>query len=140
MNNSMSCSDGRWCARADALLSVEGIHVCSVTATGKGLVLGVETGEDVTGCPDCGVVAVGPGRRQVRLQDIPYFGKPVMLLWAKRVWGCPDRDCPRTTFTEDQALARPRAKLTARAPAWATDALQHVDTSVSALAHQLGVS
>jgi hypothetical protein len=50
MNNSMSCSDGRWCARADALLSVEGIHVCSVTATGRGLVLGVETSEDVTGC------------------------------------------------------------------------------------------
>jgi transposase len=44
---------------------VEGIHVSSVTATGRGLVLGVETGEDPTGCPDSGVVAVGHGRRRV---------------------------------------------------------------------------
>ena len=101
MTNSMSCSDGLRCTRADALLGVEGVHVSSVTATPGGLVLGVETGEDITGCPDCGVVAVGHGRRQVRLHDIPCFGRPVRLLWAKRVWRCPDRDCPRTTFTEE---------------------------------------
>jgi len=90
--------------------------------------------------PDCGVVAVGHGRRQVRLHDIPCFGRPVRLLWAKRVWRCADPDCPRTTFTEAHPLAGPRTKLTARAAAWATDALQGFDTSVSALAHQLGVS
>ena len=140
MNNSMSCSGGRWCTRADALLGVEGVRVSSVTATGTGLLLGVETGENVTGCADCGVIAVGHGRRQVRLHDIPCFGRPVRLLWAKRVWRCPDPDCPRTTFTEEHPLAGPRAKLTARAAGWATDALQHFDTSVSALAHQLGVS
>ncbi|MET4096680.1 transposase family protein [Arthrobacter sp. UYCu712] len=119
MNNSLSCSDGRWCTRADALLGVEGIHVNSVTTSGTGLVLGVETGEDVTGCPDCGVVAVGHGRRQVRLHDIPCFGGPVRLLWAKRLWRCPDPGCPRTTFTEEHPLAGPRAKLTARAVSWA---------------------
>jgi hypothetical protein len=37
-------------------------------------------------------------------------------------------------------MAVSRAKLTARAVGWATDALQRFDTSVSALAHQLGVS
>ncbi|WP_444964457.1 ISL3 family transposase [Pseudarthrobacter sulfonivorans] len=140
MNNSMSCSAGRWCMRADALLGVEGVHVSSVTATRTGLVLGVETGVDLAGCPDCGVVAVGHGRRQVRLHDIPCFGQPVRLLWAKRVWRCPDPDCPKTTFSEEHPLAGPRAKLTARAAHWATDALQRFDTSVSALAHQLGVS
>ncbi|MFJ5975634.1 ISL3 family transposase [Pseudarthrobacter oxydans] len=140
MTNSMSCSHGHWCTRADALLGVEGIHVTAVTATASGLVLHVETGHDLASCPNCGVVAVGHGRRQVRLHDIPCFGRPVRLLWAKRVWRCPDPDCPRTTFTEEHPLAGPRAKLTARAAAWATDALQHFDTSVSALAHQLGVS
>ncbi|MGO4493203.1 transposase family protein [Arthrobacter sp. 2YAF22_2] len=139
MTNSMSCSHGRWCTRADALLGVEGVHLSSVTATAAGLVLGVETGEDLTGCPDCGVVAVGHGRRPVRLHDIPCFGRPVRLMWAKRVWRCPDPDCPRTTFSEEHPLAGPHAKLTARAVGWATDALQ-LDTSVSALAHQLGVS
>jgi hypothetical protein len=44
MNNSMSCSHGRWCTRADTLLGAEGIHISSVTATEAGLVLGVETG------------------------------------------------------------------------------------------------
>jgi transposase len=140
MNNSMSCSGGRWCTRADALLGVEGIHIRSVTTTANGLVLRVETGETLSGCPACGVIAIGHGRREVRLHDIPCFGRPVRLLWAKRVWRCPDPDCPGNTFTEEHPLAGPRAKLTARAVAWATDALQRFDTSVSALAHQLGVS
>jgi hypothetical protein len=140
MNSSMPGSGGRRCARADALLGVEGVHISSVTATTSSLVLRVETGEDLVGYPDCGVVAVGDRRRQVRLHDIPCFGRPVRLLWAKRVWHCPDPGCPRTTFTEEHPLAGPRARLTARAVVWATDALQHFDTSVSALAHQLGVS
>lgn len=59
---------------------------------------------------------------------------------AKRVWRCPDPDCPKTTFSEEHPLAGPRAKLTAGAAQWATDALQHFNTPVSALAHQLGVS
>ena len=120
MTNSLSCSDGLRCTRADALLGVEGVHVSSATATPGGLVLGVETGQDITGCLDCGVVAVRHGRRQVRLHDIPCFGRPVRLLWAKRVWRCPDRDCPRTTVTEEHPLAGPRAKLTSRAVNWAT--------------------
>ena len=37
---------------------VEGIHICSVTATGTGLVLYIETAETDIGWPDCGVVAV----------------------------------------------------------------------------------
>ncbi|MDI3214095.1 transposase family protein [Arthrobacter sp. AL12] len=81
-----------------------------------------------TGGPDCGVIAVGHGRRRVRLHDIPYFGRPVRLPWAKRVWRCPDQGCPRMTFAEEHALAGPRAKPTARAVNWATDALQHFDT------------
>jgi transposase len=85
MPNATSCPGGRWCERADALLGVEGIHVCSVTAAGTGLVLHVETAEAVSGCPDCGVVAIGHGRRPVRLHDTPCFGRPVRLLWAKRV-------------------------------------------------------
>ncbi|MFF2243294.1 hypothetical protein ACFVTM_03830 [Arthrobacter sp. NPDC058130] len=41
----MSCSDGRSCTRADALLGVEGIHFSSVAATAASLVLHTETGE-----------------------------------------------------------------------------------------------
>jgi hypothetical protein len=35
MSNSMSCSEGRWCTRADALLGVEGIRVCSVNGVNQ---------------------------------------------------------------------------------------------------------
>lgn len=79
----MSCSSGRWCVRSEALFGVEGIHVSTVTVNTKALVLRGETGEDITGCPDCGVVAVGHGRRLVCLHGIPCFGRPVRLLWAK---------------------------------------------------------
>ena len=44
------------------------------------------------------------------------------------------------TFSEIHELAAPGTRLTRRAVSWATDALAHHDTSVSALAHQLGVS
>ncbi|MDI3243211.1 hypothetical protein QK292_16800 [Arthrobacter sp. AL08] len=57
MTDSMSCSHGRWRTRADELFGVEGIHVSSVTATATGLVLRTETGDEVAGCPDCGIVA-----------------------------------------------------------------------------------
>lgn len=84
--------------REDALFSIEGIHVSSVTTTGAGLLLRVETGETVSGCPECGVV-VGHGRCQARLHDIPCFGRPVRLLWSKRVWQCPDLGCRAATST-----------------------------------------
>src|SRR3954469_19626751 len=140
MSHATSCPGGRWCERADAMLGLDGIHVTSVRETASGFVLHVETGMTLAGCPACGVVAVGHGRRRVRLHDAPSFGRPVRLVWAKRLWRCPDAGCPAGTFTEEHPLAPPRAKLTARAVAWAVDALERFDTSVSALAHQLGVS
>ena len=111
MANATCSPGGRWCEQADALFGVEGIHVCSVAAAGTGGVLNVEAAETVSGCPECGVARP----RRVRLHDTPCFGRAVRLLWAKRVWRCPDPDCPRTTFTEEYELG-PRAKLTARGP------------------------
>lgn len=140
MHNSTSSLCGRWCGRADALLGVDGVHITSITETDSVLSVHVETDQRIAGCPACGVVAIGHGRRRIRLHDIPCFGRPVRLIWAKRLWRCPDEHCPRTVFTEEHALAGKRAILTARAISWATDALEKYDTSVSALAHQLGVS
>ncbi|MGH7429042.1 MAG: ISL3 family transposase [Candidatus Methylomirabilaceae bacterium] len=140
MHNSTSCSGGSWCDRADALLGVPGVHITSVTEAAAGLIVHVETDQTMTGCPACGVVAVGHGRRRIRLHDIPCFGQPVRLVWAKRLWRCPDVHCPGRVFSEEHDLAGKRAILTSRAIGWATDALEKYDTSVSALAHQLGVS
>ena len=140
MSNSTSCGDGKWCALSDALLGVTGIHITAVSEAASGLIVHVETDQTLAGCPDCGVVAVGHGRRRIRLNDIPCFGRPVRLIWAKRLWRCQDQHCPRKVFSEQHPLAGSRAILTRRAIRWATDALEKFDTSVSALAHQLGVS
>ena len=130
-----------WCPRADAMFGVEGMHVLDVTTGQDGvLVLDVESDQVLTGCPDCGVVAVGHGRRVQVLHDAPCFGRPVRVRWSKRIWRCHEPACGRTTWTEDHDFAAPRAKLTTRAVDWAVDGLRHDDTTVSALAGHLGVA
>jgi transposase len=115
------------------------MHVLEVLRDDRTVTLVVETDTDVAGCPTCGVVAVGHGRRQVVLADAPCFGVPARLRWRKRIWRCPEPGCAVQTFTEQHPAAAPRAKLTARAIGWAIDALTHDDTTVAALARRLGV-
>lgn len=71
--------------------------------------------------------------------DAPCFGAVTVIRWRKRIWRCTEPACPVVTFSEQHALIARRAKLTARAIGWATDALAHDDTTVSALARHLGV-
>ena len=117
------------------------MHVLDV-ATGEdgSVLLEVESDDVLTGCPDCGVVAIGHGRRVQLLHDAPCFARPVRVRWRKRIWRCPEPACARRTWTEVQPYATPRAKLTARATSWAVDALRHDDTTVSAIARHLGVA
>jgi transposase len=117
------------------------MHVLDV-ATGEdgSVLLEVESDDVLTGCPDCGVVAIGHGRRVQLLHDARCFGRPVRVRWRKRIWRCPEPTCARRTWTEDQPYATPRAKLTVRATSWAVDALRHDDTTVSAIARHLGVA
>jgi transposase len=132
--------DALWCARTDELFGVEGVHVLDVTTRDDGtLVLDVETDQVLSGCASCGVVAVGHGRRVVRVHDTPCFGRPVLVRWRKRIWRCAEESCPVATWTEDHAYSPKRSKLTTRATEWATDALRHDDTTVSAIARHLGV-
>ena len=139
MDDRTGRSCGRWCARADALLDVTGMHVLAVDRLPARLVLTIETDADLAGCPSCGVVAVGHGRRVHQAVDAPSFGTPVQLRWRKRIWRCPEPSNPATTFWERHPFLRARARLTARAVGWATDALDRDDTTASALARHLGV-
>ena len=136
-----TCGPGvRWCARADRMFAVPGMHVLDVAVDEHGrLVLAVESGQLEAGCPSCGVLAVGHGRRVHVLHDAPCFGRVTLLQWRKRVWRCREPQCATDTFSETHDLAPPRAALTVRAVRWATDALAHDDTTVSALARHLGV-
>ena len=138
MNNATCCR--RWCARSDALLDVPDIHVITGESTAREQIITVETDQILTGCPICGVVAIGHGRRAGRLHDTPAHGRPVRLDWAKRIWRCADQDCPAGTFAETHELGSVKVKRTTRAITCATDALSRFDSSDTALAYQLGVS
>jgi transposase len=115
------------------------MHVLTVERQPARFVLIIEADADVGGCPACGVVAVGHGRRRRVVADAPCFGVPVRLVWLARLWRCREPACAVGVFTERHDLVPPRAKLTTRAAAWATDALTFDDTTVSALARHLGV-
>ena len=136
---------GSYCARVDTLFNLPGVHVVYVIRrerTGRvppGLHLLVETDPVETGCPGCGVIAIGHGRGVRRLHDIPAFGAPVELVWRQRRYRCLESACPVGGFSEDHDLAGPRSKLTARAAWWAISAIQRDTASVAALARRLGV-
>ena len=129
----------RWCARADAMFNCDGMHVLDARHGHRKLVITVETEAEATGCPGCGVLATGHGRRKVTAADAPCFGVSVLIIWLKRVWRCAEPDCSTGTWSEMHELIAPRAVLTSRAITWATDALVHDDTTVSALARHLRV-
>jgi len=75
----------------------------------------VETPAAVTACAGCGTRAVSKGRRRTRVRDLEVAGRPVVLVWDKRRWRCPDADCDVGTWTEQVGSIAPRAVLTERA-------------------------
>ena len=135
-----SMCGARWCARADAMFDVPDMHVLDVEVDDRQrLVLTIETDRLEHGCPACGVLAVGHGRRVHLVHDAPCFGRVTLVRWLKRIWRCREHGCATSTFSENHDLAPPRGVLSVRAVRWATDALSHDDTTVSALARHLGV-
>jgi transposase len=102
--------------------------------------LAVETTATMVGCPACGVVAVGHGRRQVKVRDLEVSGRPVVLCWAKRIWRCPDADCDTKTWTETSELIEPGGLLTTRAAFEICRAVGADGASVAAAARRFGVS
>jgi len=108
---------------------------------GGALTVMVESGAALMGCPVCGVVAHGHGRIDVRLVDAPAWGCPVMIIWRKRRWVCPDPACEVRSFVEqDDTIVRPRSKMTVRACHWAISQLRREHASINGLRRQLGTS
>ena len=98
-----------------------GVVVVGVTDRSGGP---VEIGVELAGrpcCGGCGGRVHRHGVSEVRLADLPAFGRPARLLWRKRRWLCPSESCAVRTFTDqDPAVAPPRARMTSRAARWAT--------------------
>jgi transposase len=85
------------------------------------------------------VRAIPHGRRTVRGRDLPSGGRPVVLLWRKRIWRCREPACGVRTWTEQTAAIRPRAVLTERARAEACRRVGKDAHAVAAVARDLGV-
>jgi len=106
---------------------------------GRPLRVHVETVVEVEGCAGCGTRAWVKDRRPVALVDLAAFGRPAVLVWHKRRWRCPDRDCATRTWTEtDPRIAAERAKVTDRAGRWMTAQVGRDGRTVSEVARELG--
>jgi transposase len=126
------------------------VNNCSISAGLSGFVLlavsdhdgeieyAIETTEAVVGCPDCGVLARLRDRRRTDVRDLPASGRPVTLVWIKRVWRCMEPDCPRRTWTETSEHIRPRASLTERARREACRRVGQDGETVARVAGQYG--
>ena len=101
--------------------------------------LAIETTEDRAWCPTCGVRAVGHGRRRVKVRDLPIADRPVVLVWAKRLWRCPEPACPMGSWSEESDEIAARAVLTERARAEIARRVGLGEQSVTRAAKAFGV-
>lgn len=131
-----------YCQRCDVLVGLDGLRVIDAARDqADGLCVWVESPPGPMGCPSCGVLAVGHGRVEVRLLDIPSAGRPVTIQWRKRRWRCPDPDCPRISFLEQaDHIAAPRGLLTRRACRWAIAQIRDQHASVAGIARALATT
>jgi transposase len=126
-------------ASASRLLGLDGFEVLAAQVVAGEWQLEVQTTATVVGCIGCGVRAELHGRRTVRVRDLPVGGRPVVLVWRKRLWRCREPDCGVRTWTERATAIRPRALLTERAGAEACRRVGKDAHAVAAVARDLGV-
>jgi len=125
----------------ELLVGLEDMTVLSVRENGGGLVVVVESREQVVGCGACGSRATVKDRPEVALGDLASFGRPSTLVWRKRRWSCPEGDCPVGSWTEtNPEVAAPRCGLTRRAGLWACRQVGQRARPVSSVAAELGCS
>jgi len=122
-----------------AMLGLAGFEVLAAGEYGGELELLVQTADTVAGCPVCGVVATAHGRRTHLVRDVAAGGRPVLLVWRKRLWRCAEPQCGKRTWTETHPEVAARAALTERARRWACAEVGQRGRTVSAVAALLGV-
>ncbi|WP_426120426.1 transposase family protein [Kocuria sp. LHG3120] len=86
------------CAPACALFDVFDVHVPAVERGSRSFTVVAEIASSSAGCPACGVLAAGHGRRPVRLYDLPCAGVAVRMVWRKRIFRCRKGTCEVATF------------------------------------------
>ena len=130
---------GKDSALGVAVLGLDGFRLVAATEDDGELLMLVETDASVVGCSGCGTRAVSKGRRRVKVRDLPVGGRPVVLVWSKRVWRCAEAACEVGSWSETSPLIRPRAVLSVRARREAARRVGEDGLSVAAVARWLGV-
>jgi transposase len=121
------------------MLGLDGFVLLAVSQCTGELEQAVETTATEDFCRGCGVQARLHDRRPSWVRDLPAGGRPVTLVWVKRVWRCMESGCPVATWTEASASIRPRASLTERARVEACRRVGQDGHSVAQVAASLGV-
>ena len=100
---------------ATAMLGLDGFVLLAVSQQNGELEQAIETTSREDFCGGCGVQARLHDRRPTWVRDLPAAGRPVTLVWVKRIWRCVEPRCPVVTWSETSPAIRPRASLTERA-------------------------
>ena len=91
------------------VLGLDGFGLVAATEDDGELLMGVETDASWAACSTCGTRAKSKGRRKSMVRDLPVGGRPVVLVWFKRRWRCPEADCGVKSWTETSPQIHPRA-------------------------------
>jgi transposase len=124
---------------AEALLGLPGFRVLKVVETDCELVVSVESTEVRVFCRGCGERAEAQDRVRVDVRDLPCFGRPARLVWAKRRWRCPRAWCDAKTWTEGCDGVDAHAVLTRRAGVEVCRQVGEHARPVAQLAREFGV-
>jgi transposase len=121
------------------MLGLPGFRVLAVSEHDGEVEQAVETTAEDGWCPACGVRAKLHDRRPTWVRDLPAAGRPVTLVWVKRVWRCHEPRCAKRTWTETSEAIQARCVLTERARREACRRVGEDGHTVASVAADLGV-
>ena len=121
------------------VLGLSGFRVLAVSEHDGEVEQAVETTDEQGWCPVCGVRARLHDRRPCWVRDLPAAGRPVTLVWVKRVWRCHEPRCAKQTWSETHEQIRARCVLTERARREACRRVGQDGHTVAAVAADFGV-
>jgi hypothetical protein len=124
----------------ELLVGLPAVRVLGIVDERDGpLFVHIETTGTRPVCPGCSATATVKERDRVELVDLPAFGRRTRLMWRKHRWTCPNKMCPRGSWTgEEPTIASPRLVLTDRAGRWVTEQVGRCGRTVDEIAVKLG--
>ena len=122
----------------ELLVGLPDVNVLDVIDDGERLCVVIEQRTARPACTACATVAWVKDRPVVELVDLTAFGRPVVLVWRKHRWHCPNRECATGSWVgEDERIAPPRMLMTSRAGRWATRQVGKHGRAISGVAGEL---